>query len=71
MVSQREMNPWEKNGTAGTIILSSTAIGVDCSRSWVVSEHEALKVFEKVRALIQAAVCGVKPFVALWGDKGW
>ncbi len=45
-------------------------LGVDGSSSRVVSEHEALKVLEKVCAVVQAGVCGVKPFIALRGDQG-
>ena len=47
------------------------ALGVDGFRSWVVSEHYAMNVIEKVCAVVRAGVRGVKPFVALWGDQGW
>ena len=46
-------------GGVGPLVgrLVFSAFGGDCSRSWVVSEHYALKVFEKVRALVQTGVC--------------
>ncbi len=46
------------------------ALGVDGFRSLVVSEHYVLQVLEKVYALIQAGICGVKPLVAFWGEQG-